>query len=452
MTVQTRGAGSGHLGQVLRRRWSLREVFDEPPRLTCRARIVRASYDEEMTDATHGVTTGAVARRLGVSPTTLRSWDQRYGIGPAARVGGRHRRWSPADIAVLETMCRLTTSGVPPAEAARAALARAGHQPSPPRAPGATAPASAPGSGNGLPLGGVEREFRGLARAAVRLDSPTMDTLLRELVAEHGLVTSWEDVDAAPTLHAVGRKWESSNDRYVEVEHLLSWHISTTLRQLAGAARPHPAGTPPVLLACVPGEQHTLPLEALAAGLAALGLSFRMFGAAGTGRGAGRGGTTAGADGRRPVVAVPLHREPRARPARGGDRVRRQGRPDPPAGAARRPRLGGPARRTPECCAPPACAKRSTPSPSAARQPPPPWLDPTPQTGRPPPSNDAGGPERRLRRVDQTRTRSLHRAPGARHRWGGAPWWAFRWGGQSAAGSGCPASVRVSGVRLWHSR
>ncbi|MEU3690453.1 MerR family transcriptional regulator [Streptomyces narbonensis] len=232
-----------------------------------------------MTEATHGVTTGAVARRLGVSPTTLRSWDQRYGIGPAAREDGRHRRWSPADIAVLEAMCRLTTSGVPPAEAARVALADAGHQPSPARAPGVAAPAGAPGSGNGLPLDGVHREFRGLARAAVRLDSPTMETLLRELVAAHGLVTSWEEV-MAPTLHAVGRKWESSNDRYVEVEHLLSWHISTTLRQLAGAARPHPAGTPPVLLACVPGEQHTLSLEALTAGLAGQGMPFRMFGAA----------------------------------------------------------------------------------------------------------------------------------------------------------------------------
>ncbi|ALO13365.1 Transcriptional regulator [Streptomyces venezuelae] len=232
-----------------------------------------------MTDATHGVTTGAVARRLGVSPTTLRSWDQRYGIGPAARENGRHRRWSPEDIAVLEAMCRLTTSGVPPAEAARVARTRAGQVPSPSEAPGVAVPARAPGSGNGLPLGEVHREFRGLARAAVRLDSPTMDQLLRELVAAHGLVTSWEEV-MAPTLHAVGRKWESSGDRYVEVEHLLSWHISTTLRQLAGAARPHPADSPPVLLACVPGEQHTLSLEALAAGLAEHGLPFRMFGAA----------------------------------------------------------------------------------------------------------------------------------------------------------------------------
>ncbi|MFE6840707.1 MerR family transcriptional regulator, partial [Streptomyces sp. NPDC057705] len=74
-----------------------------------------------MSETTHGITTGAVARHLGVSPTTLRSWDQRYGIGPAAHEGGRHRRWTPGDIAMLEEMCRLTASGVPPAEAARAA-------------------------------------------------------------------------------------------------------------------------------------------------------------------------------------------------------------------------------------------------------------------------------------------------------------------------------------------
>ncbi|MFB7591069.1 MerR family transcriptional regulator [Streptomyces sp. NPDC056169] len=235
-----------------------------------------------MTDLTHGVgvTTGTVARRLGVSPTTLRSWDQRYGIGPAVRENGRHRRWSPTDIAVLEEMCRLTTSGMPPAEAARVARAHAGQRPAPSSAPpGASVPARAPGSGNGLPLGEVHREFRGLARAAVRLDSPTMDTLLRELVATHGLVTSWEEV-LVPTLHAVGRKWESSGDRYVEVEHLMSWHISTTLRQLAGSARSYPGYTTPVLLACVPGEQHTLALEALAAGLAEQGLPARMFGAA----------------------------------------------------------------------------------------------------------------------------------------------------------------------------
>ncbi|NED00464.1 MerR family transcriptional regulator, partial [Streptomyces sp. SID6648] len=70
-----------------------------------------------------GLTTGAVARLLGVAPTTLRSWDRRYGIGPAARQDGRHRRWTGADIAALRHMCALTSAGLPPAEAARTVLA-----------------------------------------------------------------------------------------------------------------------------------------------------------------------------------------------------------------------------------------------------------------------------------------------------------------------------------------
>ncbi|MFK0214533.1 MULTISPECIES: MerR family transcriptional regulator [unclassified Streptomyces] len=259
-----------------------------------------------MAETIHGVTTGAVARRLGVSPTTVRSWEQRYGIGPAVRSSGRHRRWMPADIALLEEMCRLTATGVPPGEAARVVLGQPAEAPQvetvpaeapplvavPPEAPpeeddalpvpeaepSAHRPARQPGSGNGLPLGDVRQECRGLARAAVRLDSPSMEVLLRQVIDDHGLVTAWEEV-MVPTLHAVGRKWESSSDRYVEVEHLLSWQVSTALRR-AAVARTTSAKGPPVVLACVPSEAHTLPLEALAAGLAERGLPFRMFGGA----------------------------------------------------------------------------------------------------------------------------------------------------------------------------
>lgn len=248
-----------------------------------------------MSGAALGVSTGAVARRLGVSPTTVRSWEQRYGIGPAVREDGRHRRWRPEDVAMLEEMCRLTSSGIPPAEAARAALAvrrrpdedaRPGLPRTPPQPGGADAPsggprrARQPGSGNGLPLGEVRQECRGLARAAVRLDGPAMEALLQQALDTHGLVTAWDEV-MVPTLHAVGRKWESTDNRYVEVEHLLSWHVSTTLRRAAVTApRASAHAAAPVLLACLPGEQHTLPLEALAAGLAERGLPTRMFGAA----------------------------------------------------------------------------------------------------------------------------------------------------------------------------
>ncbi|MFB6807194.1 MerR family transcriptional regulator [Streptomyces sp. NPDC056387] len=218
------------------------------------------------------LSTGAVARHLGVSPTTLRSWERRYAIGPAHREAGRHRRWTAPDIARLELMCRLTADGVPPAEAARAALGGA----SPSRRAGAEAPQT-PGGPSALPLGAVRPECRGLSRAAVRLDAPTVADLLEEALAEHGLVTAWEQV-IAPTLHAVGRKWASAGERYVEVEHLLSWQVSAAFHRIRPV--PEPPRTPPVLLACVPGEQHSLPIEALAAALGQRGVPARMFGAA----------------------------------------------------------------------------------------------------------------------------------------------------------------------------
>ncbi|MET8687225.1 MerR family transcriptional regulator, partial [Streptomyces sp. NPDC004732] len=209
-------------------------------------------------------TSGAVARRLGISPTTLRSWDRRYGLGPAVRPQGRHRRWAPQDIAMLEHMCRLTARGIPPAQAARRAKNSRAVTPD----GAADLPARYRNASTALPLGHVRQECRGLARAAVRLDAHEVQGRLNALVGEHGLVPVWEEV-MVPTLRAVGRKWELSDDRYVEVEHLLSWHISTTLRSVPLL---RPCTVPlvdrsPVLLACMADEQHTLPLEALNAAL-----------------------------------------------------------------------------------------------------------------------------------------------------------------------------------------
>ncbi|WP_258044671.1 MerR family transcriptional regulator [Streptomyces sp. SM11] len=218
-----------------------------------------------------GLTTGTVARLLGVAPTTLRSWDRRYGIGPAAREGGRHRRWTAADIAALRNMCRLTSAGLPAAEAARAVLAGTSRDTAVPRSGRASRP---PGP---LPVGRARRECRGLARAAVRLDAPAMDELLTAVLDRYGLPAAWDEV-MMPALHAVGRRWETSGERYIEVEHLLSWHVSGALRGVSAGRAPAP-GAGLSLLACVPGETHTLALEALAATLAQRALPVRMFGA-----------------------------------------------------------------------------------------------------------------------------------------------------------------------------
>jgi transposase-like protein len=72
---------------------------------------------------TPALAVAAVAKRLGVAPATLRTWDRRYGLGPSEHSAGAHRRYSTADVDRLLVMRRLTLDGVAPAESARIALA-----------------------------------------------------------------------------------------------------------------------------------------------------------------------------------------------------------------------------------------------------------------------------------------------------------------------------------------
>ncbi len=67
------------------------------------------------------LTVSAVARRIGVAPATLRTWDRRYELGPSEHAAGAHRRYGSSDVARLIVMRRLTIDGVAPAEAAEIA-------------------------------------------------------------------------------------------------------------------------------------------------------------------------------------------------------------------------------------------------------------------------------------------------------------------------------------------
>ncbi len=152
-------------------------------------------------------------------------------------------------------MCRTDLVGRAPGRGGASGEGAAGADPG--QAARTHGPSRAAGT---LPLGDVRQECRGLARAAVRLDAPAVERQLADAVGQYGIVVAWQEV-MVPTLHAVGRKWASSGDRYVEVEHLLSWHVSTALRRRTPPPGPQPDTPPagPVMLACVPGEQHTPP-------------------------------------------------------------------------------------------------------------------------------------------------------------------------------------------------
>jgi hypothetical protein len=53
---------------------------------------------------------GAVADALGVPASTIRTWEQRYGVGPSRSPGG-HRRYAPADVEQLTALRDLVGRG-----------------------------------------------------------------------------------------------------------------------------------------------------------------------------------------------------------------------------------------------------------------------------------------------------------------------------------------------------
>jgi MerR family transcriptional regulator, light-induced transcriptional regulator len=221
------------------------------------------------------LTVAAVARRLGVAPATLRTWDRRYGLGPSEHTSGAHRRYGPSDVARLETMRRLTRAGVSPAEAARVASA-ATAEPEEGAAP-PTPPTPARGTGGrviAMPAG--TRAARGLARAAMALDATTATEVIKDALRRRGVVSTWEQV-VVPVLEGVGRRWAATGEG-VEVEHLLSECLVAAVHTELLPVRT-PANPRPVFLAAAEEEQHTLPLYALAAALAERQIGALVLGA-----------------------------------------------------------------------------------------------------------------------------------------------------------------------------
>ncbi|HEX7303077.1 MerR family transcriptional regulator [Lentzea sp.] len=199
----------------------------------------------------------AVAGMLGIAPTTLRTWDQRYGLGPSERTEGGHRRYDEADVDVLRRMVVLIGQGVSPASAA--VLAR-----------------QEPATRTSAPIGADKalKAQRGFLTAAKRLDEPLMLDLAAKLLADHGVVSVWESV-FVPCLVELG---ELIADRGsgVEIEHMASGSVLQALREVPRANGP---GVLAALLACAPEEQHVLALEALGAALSEQGGQWRSLGA-----------------------------------------------------------------------------------------------------------------------------------------------------------------------------
>ncbi|MEV4001641.1 MerR family transcriptional regulator [Actinomadura sp. NPDC049753] len=226
-----------------------------------------------------GLGVAAVARRLGVAPSTLRTWDRQYGVGPTSGGPGRHQGYTPADLARLEIMQQMISSGASTGEAAQAAL-DAPHEQEP--VPQSHSAADSPGAqdistaGHG---GSQTTRIKNLADAAMALDELGMTEVVESALRHEGVAAAWEQV-MMPVLVDIGTK-HAATGKYVEVEHLLSAVVSRCLVAVTPPQAMFPAGTArsPVVLTCAPDEEHVLPVLVLAAALAEAGAARLMLGA-----------------------------------------------------------------------------------------------------------------------------------------------------------------------------
>lgn len=208
-----------------------------------------ADVDELLADETDTpkYTVRTIAERLVVPTATLRSWNQRYGVGPPGHRRGQHRLYSDADLDVLLRMQDLVSQGVAPRSAAQTVLRQVR------RAPAASADE--------------------LLRAALVLDASTLECVLDAFIYRHGVLDAWERL-IRPTFAAVEARQETTGD-CVDVEHVLSSAVTRSLQRRSTT----PAGPASILLACTERETHTLALEALRCALAERGCPTITLGA-----------------------------------------------------------------------------------------------------------------------------------------------------------------------------
>lgn len=222
------------------------------------------------------------AARAGVSVSTLRAWERRYGIVRPTRSAAAYRLYASDEIETLRRMRRLVATGWAPSVAAAALLrgdpaamaASAGDADAPPTS-GGTAPGSPP-SGSAITDPGralIER-FTG---AAIELDQDGVAATLDDMLARGTFERVAVDL-LLPALHSLGDAWAAGR-LSVAGEHAASHAVLRRLAAAFEAAGGAATGHAAVVVALPPGCRHELGALAFAVTARRAGLPVAYLGA-----------------------------------------------------------------------------------------------------------------------------------------------------------------------------
>lgn len=205
---------------------------------------------------------GELSRRVGVTTDTLRVWERRYGLPRPRRSAGNVRLYSAVDEARVRLMQRYINERIPPAQAAQLSLAARFRL--------------NPGNRAVPEPADVTRAASQLRRALDEFDETAADQVLEQMLNEYSASAVMRDV-ILPCLHDVGERWGSGHTPVAQ-EHFASNFV---LFRLAALSRGWDRGLGPLaLLACAPGEQHTIGLVCFGIALHQHGWRIAFFGAA----------------------------------------------------------------------------------------------------------------------------------------------------------------------------
>ena len=195
---------------------------------------------------------GELSRRTGLSADVIRAWERRYDLLRPSRTDGGYRLYSPHDISRLRLMQHYLARGLPTAQAAGLV-----HR----------VQTAAFDANPGVPSGDARKALHVLRESLENFDDAPADRILERLLSVFASGAVLRDV-VLPYLRELGERWEYG-EATIAQEHFASSFLEGWMLTMArGWSR---SGPYRAVLACAPGERHSL-------GLIAFGLALRDLG------------------------------------------------------------------------------------------------------------------------------------------------------------------------------
>jgi DNA-binding transcriptional MerR regulator len=194
----------------------------------------------------------AVMQQTQVNVSTLRAWEQRYGVPQPTRSEHGHRLYSQRDIETIKWLRQCTEGGISISQAVQMLNEAA--------QPGAGEPHE-PHTAAASPTYLEEARWRDLRG---QLYTQLLDLNMRQAHLLVNTLVTFFPIETLvtklflPVLVDVGSRW-ANNELYVAEERLISNFIRQRLLALMQTHAPFARG-PRVICACVPHEQHEIGL------------------------------------------------------------------------------------------------------------------------------------------------------------------------------------------------